>query len=79
MTDIASIARDILKLFDADGTTSEPWARDEKAFEEHFGCDFEDFGRKMSLLSTDQVTKYEATLKVNPEAAVLWVVCMHED
>ena len=72
MPDIAAIARDILKLFENDGTISEPWARDERAFEDHFGCTFEEFGRKTALLSTDQLSKYEATLKVNPEAAVLW-------
>lgn len=77
VTEAVGLAHQILKLFDhEDVAVGEPWARDEELFEEHFGAPYEELVRKVPMLSADQTARYEATLKVNPEAAVLWVLAM---
>ena len=76
LVDIAQGLEGLLKLFKDEEGINEPWARDEARFEEHFGHPYEEFALKVPELSADQHTRYEATLKVNPEAAVLWVLAM---
>jgi hypothetical protein len=77
ITDIVGAANNILALFASnDEQVDEPWARDEVAFENHFGASYMELVEKLPLLSSDQHARYEATLKVNPEAAVLWVLTM---
>ena len=77
VADAVGIAHQILKLFEGEEVAiGEPWARDEGLFEEHFGVPYEELARKVPMLSADQSARYEATLKVNPEAAVLWVLAM---
>ena len=80
MADIVTLAQEILALFAQDGDVviDEPWARDEGLFEAHFGAAYEEFATKVTLLGSDQHARYEATLRVNPEAAVLWVLSMSE-
>ena len=80
MADIVTLAQEILALFAQDGDVviDEPWARDEGLFEAHFGATYEEFATKVTLLGSDQHVRYEATLRVNPEAAVLWVLSMSE-
>lgn len=75
--DIVGAANHILALFASnDEQVDEPWVRDESAFADHFGASYGDLVEKLPLLSSDQHARYEATLKVNPEAAVLWVLAM---
>lgn len=76
LVDIAQGLEGLLKLFKDEEQINEPWARDEEQFEEHFGHSYEEFALKIPQLSADQHTRYEATLKVNPEAAVIWVLAM---
>ena len=79
VADIVEVAQNVLRLFVTDAgeaAIDEPWARSDEAFHEHFGACYEDFASKIPLLSGDQGQKYEATLKINPEAAVLWVLAM---
>ena len=80
MSDLVNLAQDILALFAHDGEVliDEPWARDELTFEGHFGTSYEEFAAKVTLLGADQHARYEATLKVNPEAAIVWVLAMSE-
>lgn len=81
VADIVEVAQSVLRLFVTDAgeeAIDEPWARSDEAFCEHFGARYEEFASKIPLLSGDQSRKYEATLKVNPEAAVLWVLAMGE-
>lgn len=51
----------------------EDWAEDEAAFEEHFQVTYADFDEKLHMLDRSQFELYEKTLKINPEAAVVWV------
>ena len=77
--EVVGIAHQILKLFEGEKiAVAEPWARDERTFEEHFGAPYEAFVARVPLLSADQATRYAATLEVNPEAAVLWVLSMSD-
>lgn len=78
---IVEVAQSVLKLFiteDGEEGIDEPWARSEEAFAEHFGAHYAEFASRIPLLSGDQSRKYEDTLKVNPEAAILWVLAMNE-
>jgi hypothetical protein len=52
------------------------WEEDEKAFGKHFGIAYDNFTQLILLLTPDQHKKYERTLKVNKEAAILWA--LHE-
>jgi hypothetical protein len=77
--EVVGIAHQILRLFEGEKVAvEEPWARDETRFEEHFGAPYEAFVTRIPLLSADQAVRYAATLKVNPEAAVLWVLSMSD-
>jgi hypothetical protein len=75
---ILDVAAGIIKLFAGSPDAEEPWAQNEEIFEQHFGVPYEEFCYKLTILSADQHKRYHETLKVNPEAAVLWVV-MQED
>ena len=74
--DVLGVVRDVLALFEHAEGVDEPWARSEEAFEEHFGASYEELTSKVTMLSSDQAARYSATLVVNPEAAVLWVLAM---
>lgn len=76
LVDIAQGLQGVLNLFGETDVTDEPWARDEELFFEHFGAPYEEFALRLPMLSGDQHKRYEATLLVNPEAAVLWVLMM---
>lgn len=52
----------------------EPWAEDEQKFEEHFDCTYSDFAEAVAGLHREEDDLYRKTMKVNPEAAVLWVL-----
>ena len=54
----------------------EPWMADPTLFEHHFGIPYDEFDAMVELLSVDQHKRFDATLKVNPEAAVTWVLSM---
>ncbi len=56
----------------------QPWEHDEEAFLRHFGVPFEEYALVVSHLSEEQQELLEATLEVNPEAAVLWILSMEE-
>jgi hypothetical protein len=53
-----------------------PWETDERAFFIHFGVPFEAYQEVLAHLSAEQAQVLEATIDVNPEAAVLWVLAM---
>lgn len=57
---------------------SQPWEQDEEAFLCHFGVPFEEYALIVSHLTDDQRALLEATIEVNPEAAVLWILSMEE-
>lgn len=78
LVDIAHGLEGLLSLFKDEENINEPWARSEELFIAHFGQSYEEFAVKLTQLSGDQHARYEATLAVNPEAAVLWVVMMNE-
>ena len=54
------------------------WANDEDEFERHFGVPYEIFLAIVEHLSPDQKKLLDATVNVNPEAAVLWILAMEE-
>jgi len=54
------------------------WAQDEESFYTHFGVHYEDYLATLEHLSDEQRVQLDATLAVNPEAAVLWVLHMEE-
>jgi len=54
------------------------WARDEEAFFRHFGVPYEAYAEIVEHLQPEQQDLLEATLEVNPEAAVLWILAMQE-
>lgn len=76
IVDIAQGVQGIVNLFAETDVADEPWARDEELFLNHFGVPYEEFAVRLPMLSGDQHKRYEATLMVNPEAAVLWVISM---
>jgi hypothetical protein len=78
LVDLAQGLEGLLALFKDDECIGEPWARSEEQFEKHFGQSYEEFAVKLTGLTSDQHARYAATLDVNPEAAVLWVVMMSE-
>jgi hypothetical protein len=55
-----------------------PWEQDEDAFLRHFGVPHEEYVLIVSHLTNDQIELLEATIEVNPEAAVLWILSMEE-
>jgi hypothetical protein len=70
--------KQILGAFTDTPDAGELWAADEKAFEQHFGESYETFTEILSHLSPEQEERFEATMRVNPEAAVLWILAMEE-
>ena len=78
LVDIAQGLEGLLSLFKDEENINEPWARSKDEFANHFGQSYEEFAVKLTRLSADQHARYAATLAVNPEAAVLWVVMMSE-
>ncbi len=54
------------------------WEHDEEAFLVHFGATSEEYQEIVARMSDDQRRLLAATLDVNPEAAVLWVLAMEE-
>ena len=68
----------VLELFAGTPGSDEPWAAGEEAFERHFGESYEVFVVILQHLSPEQAERFGATLQVNPEAAVLWILSMEE-
>ena len=68
----------VIKLFADTPGSKETWATDEEAFEQHFGESYEMFVMILQHLSPEQTERFSATLQVNPEAAVLWILSMEE-
>ena len=68
----------VLELFTGTPGSDEPWAAGEEAFERHFGESYEMFMVILQHLSPGQAERFSATLQVNPEAAVLWILSMEE-
>lgn len=54
------------------GGPQEPWMENEEAFQAHFGQSYEDFAIILANLDQAHNELYEKTVKVNPEAAVVW-------
>lgn len=54
------------------------WETDEGSFLRHFGVPVEDYAEIVARLSDEQAQLLDATLAINPEAAVLWVLAMEE-
>jgi len=70
--------RKALSFFGGGAASDESWATDEAAFEQHFGVPYEAFEEIVTHLSREQENLLHATLEVNPEAAVLWILSMEE-
>jgi hypothetical protein len=70
--------RRAIDLFAGTPDSNEAWAASEEAFEHHFGESYADFTILLRHLSPEQSERFDATIKVNPEAAVLWVLSMEE-
>jgi hypothetical protein len=67
-----------LSLFGGGPDSAKPWAASESEFERHFGVPYEVFIEIVQRLNPDQEKLLRATLDVNPEAAVLWILAMEE-
>jgi hypothetical protein len=63
-------------LFSGTPDSGEPWAADAAAFELHFGSSYAYFAEVLRHLDGEQSARFDATLEVNPEAAVVWVLAM---
>jgi len=57
----------------------EPWEIDDGEFLAHFGVPVEELAERVALLSEEQGRLLTATIDVNPEAAVLWVLAMEPE
>jgi hypothetical protein len=68
--------RRTLDFFAGTPDSGEPWAASEEAFESHFGGSYEFFIEVLHHLDEEQGARFDATMKVNPEAAVLWILSM---
>jgi hypothetical protein len=66
---VSGLARDMVRH-------PAPWETDAEAFFVHFGVPFESYQEVLAHLSEEQMHLLEATIEVNPEAAVLWVLAM---
>lgn len=77
---MADRARELVRLGTtlARGDPLPDWASDEGAFLRHFGAPHEAYVEIVEHLLPEQVELLHATLEVNPEAAVLWVLSMEE-
>jgi hypothetical protein len=68
--------RKTLDFFAVTPDSGEPWAASEEAFERHFGAEYRCFTEILQHLDEEQGARFDATMKVNPEAAVLWILSM---
>ena len=68
--------RKTLDFFAGTPDSGEPWASGEEAFERHFGAEYECFTTILQHLDEEQGARFDATMRVNPEAAVLWILSM---
>ena len=68
--------RKTLDFFAGTPDSREPWAASEEAFERHFGAEYECFTTILQHLDEEQGARFDATMKINPEAAVLWILSM---
>jgi hypothetical protein len=68
--------RKTLDFFAGTPDSDEPWAASEEAFESHFGMGYDFFVEILQHLDEEQGERFDATMKVNPEAAVLWILSM---
>ena len=68
--------RKTLDFFAGTPDSSEPWAASEEDFENHFGGSYEFFVEVLQHLDEEQSARFDATMRVNPEAAVLWILSM---
>jgi hypothetical protein len=73
--DIAKQARDLVRDTRL-AATAPAWLDDEETFLRHFGAPYEAYETIVHHMSPEQTTVLDATLSVNPEAAVLWVLSM---
>ena len=71
--------RKVLGLFADTPDSDEPWAVDEESFEVHFGRSYEYFIEILHHLDEEQTERFDDTMKVNPEAAVLWILSMEPE
>ena len=71
-------AQHALSLFAGGPGSGESWAASETEFERHFGVPYEAFVKIVQNLSQEQEHLLRATLDVNPEAAILWILTMEE-
>jgi hypothetical protein len=67
-----------LSFFGNGPGSDQPWAASEQEFERHFGVPYEAFVEIVRHLDREQEQLLHATLEVNPEAAVLWILAMEE-
>jgi hypothetical protein len=70
--------KEILTSFGGTPDSGEPWAADEASFERHFGATYTFFREVLEHLSPEQEERFEKTMQINPEAAVLWILSMDE-
>lgn len=75
----ASALQQIADIFGAGPDAEQSWAADENAFWRHFGASYEEFCATLGHLDEEQSARFAATLEVNPEAAVLWVLAMEPE
>ena len=68
--------RRTLDFFAGTPDSYESWAANEDAFETHFGLPYALFAEILQHLDQEQSERFDATMKVNPEAAVLWILSM---
>ncbi len=71
-------ARDLRDSISGPRRSAYDWEHDEEAFHRHFGVPVEIYQEIVARLSDEQARLLEATLSVNPEAAVLWILAMEE-
>ena len=71
-------ASDLRDAVSSGRSATHDWEHDEEAFLLHFGVPVGVFQEIASHLTAEQSALLEATLRVNPEAAVLWVLAMEE-
>jgi hypothetical protein len=67
-----------LSFFGNGPGSDQSWASDEWEFQKHFGVPYEAFIEIAQHLDSKQEQLLHDTLKVNPEAAVLWILSMEE-
>ncbi len=72
----ATALKEIASLFEGSPDAGEPWAESEEAFLTHFGAPYEYLCEVVAHLDREQASRFDATMEVNPEAAVLWALAM---